>query len=112
MTDSDTHLEPGASSSQGPGTKSLPNPDAESSPTAVASSISISARGSKPGRPLGHWADLDLDQRKDAVAGLGLPKFRADQISRRYFGQLSNDPQTWSELSDTTAAQVADISPE
>lgn len=49
-------------------------------------------------RPPRHWADLDTAQRREAVLGQGLPAFRADQISRRYFAQDDADPQSWSEL--------------
>lgn len=104
MTDSET----GATSVPGPGAKSRGEADAGSLSGTEATSISISARGSKPSRPPRHWADLHSDERKDAVARLGLPKFRADQISRRYFGQFSDDPLTWSELSDDTASQIAE----
>ncbi len=104
MTDPET----GATLMPDPGAKSRGKTNPGSPPGTEATSISTSDRGSKPGRPRRHWADLDSDERKDAVARLGLPKFRADQISRRYFGQFSDDPGSWSELSATIAAQVAD----
>jgi 23S rRNA (adenine2503-C2)-methyltransferase len=70
--------------------------------------LDISAAGAKPARPAKHWADLDPEDRKEAVVQAGLPKFRADQISRRYYGQFSNAPKKWSELSSDMAEVVAE----
>jgi 23S rRNA (adenine2503-C2)-methyltransferase len=36
-------------------------------------------------KPPRHLADLDPDERRAAVAELGLPGYRADQLSRHYF---------------------------
>ena len=48
------------------------------------------ARAARPPR---HLADLDAGRpRAAAVAELGLPGFRADQLSRHYFGRLTDDP--------------------
>ncbi len=58
------------------------------------------------GKPPRHLADLTPIQRREAVVGLGLPAFRADQVSRHYFGRLSADPSTWT---DVPAAQRDDI---
>ena len=40
--------------------------------------------------------------------GSGLPAFRADQISRRYFGQDDAEPDAWSELSVPLRRDVGD----
>ena len=69
-------------------------------------SLDITAKGRKPTPPAGHWADLDLSERKDAAEALGLPRFRADQISRQYYGRLSAVPQEWSEFNATTSEVV------
>ncbi|MBT0568383.1 23S rRNA (adenine(2503)-C(2))-methyltransferase RlmN [Williamsia sp. CHRR-6] len=53
------------------------------------------------GRPPVHLADLDADGRVDAVVGLGLPRFRADQLARQYYGRLCADP---AEMTDLPAA--------
>ena len=50
------------------------------------------------GKPPRHWLDLDPDERRDAAVKLGLPAFRADQISRHVFDNLSDDPVTWSDI--------------
>ncbi len=52
----------------------------------------------KRAMPPTHLADLDPDQRRAAVAGLGLPAFRADQLSRHYFGRLEADPAAMTDL--------------
>ncbi|MEZ5085809.1 MAG: 23S rRNA (adenine(2503)-C(2))-methyltransferase RlmN [Tessaracoccus sp.] len=38
-----------------------------------------------------HWLDLARDERAEAMQRLGLPKFRADQISRHVFDRLEDD---------------------
>ncbi|MDQ3466030.1 MAG: 23S rRNA (adenine(2503)-C(2))-methyltransferase RlmN [Actinomycetota bacterium] len=43
------------------------------------------------GRPPRHLADLDPAERRAAVADLGERPFRADQLSRHYFGRLEDD---------------------
>ncbi|MCH9815621.1 MAG: 23S rRNA (adenine(2503)-C(2))-methyltransferase RlmN [Actinomycetia bacterium] len=74
--------------------------------TTSGPALDITAKGAKPARPANHWADLALPERRDAVAALGLPQFRADQISRQYYGRLSAAPQEWSEFNATTSATV------
>ena len=53
---------------------------------------------SRPPRPPRHLADLDAAGRRDAVAGLGLPGFRADQLSRHYFARLTDEPAQMTDL--------------
>lgn len=50
------------------------------------------------GKPPRHWLDLSQDQRRETVRKLGLPEFRADQISRHVFDRLSDDPATWTDI--------------
>jgi 23S rRNA (adenine2503-C2)-methyltransferase len=52
-------------------------------------------RRSKPPR---HLADLTTAERREAVTALGLPAFRADQVSRHYFHRLSADPSAWTDV--------------
>ena len=42
----------------------------------------------KRGMPPKHFADLSAQERIDALKELGLPKFRADQIARHYYGKF------------------------
>lgn len=52
----------------------------------------------KRGMPPRHFADLSQLQRVQAVTGLGLPKFRADQLARHYYGKFEADPLTMTDL--------------
>jgi 23S rRNA (adenine2503-C2)-methyltransferase len=56
-------------------------------------------RGRK--KPPRHLADLDAAGRKQLVSGLGLPGFRAKQLSTHYFSRLVDDP---AEMTDLPAA--------
>ncbi|HUC58563.1 MAG TPA: 23S rRNA (adenine(2503)-C(2))-methyltransferase RlmN [Streptosporangiaceae bacterium] len=49
-------------------------------------------------RPLRHLADLDAAGRRAAVAELGQPGYRADQLSRHYFGRLTDSPADMTDL--------------
>ena len=60
------------------------------------------------GRPARHLMDLDAKQRREAVAELGLPAFRADQVSRQWLNRLSDDPQTWSDVPAAARSTIAD----
>ncbi len=50
------------------------------------------------GMPPRHLADLDADERKEAVKELGLPGFRADQLARQYYGRLEADADKMTDL--------------
>lgn len=58
------------------------------------------------GMPPRHLADLDAEQRRAAVAELGLPKFRADQIARQYYGRLEADPARMTDLPAPVREQI------
>ena len=50
------------------------------------------------GKPPRHWADLEPDERRDAVTTAGLPGFRASQFDRHYYATANADPDTWTDL--------------
>ena len=50
------------------------------------------------GKPPRHFADLAPDERASAVSELGLPAFRAKQLSSHYYAGFSADPLTWTDL--------------
>ena len=50
------------------------------------------------GKPPRHLLDLDASERRAAVVDLGLPAFRADQVSRHVLARLEDDPATWTDL--------------
>jgi 23S rRNA (adenine2503-C2)-methyltransferase len=56
--------------------------------------------------PPTHLADLDESGRRAAVAGLRLPGFRADQVSRHYFGRLESDPSAMTDLPRAVREQI------
>ena len=68
-------------------------------------------RGRK--KPPRHLADLTLEERVEQAKELGLPGFRAKQLSTHYFGRLVDDP---AEMTDLPAAHrdelVADLLPQ
>lgn len=77
----------------------LPNPGRKQFTERLSKS-----KGSLPPR---HLSDLTLAERKDALKAVGLPAFRADQVSRQWFGRLSDNPAQWSDVSSSVAAQVS-----
>ena len=58
-------------------------------------------------RPPRHLADLDAAGRRGAVAELGLPGFRADQLSRHYFARLTDEPARMTDLPAGLRAELA-----
>ena len=50
------------------------------------------------GKPPRHLADLDGAARKELVTSLGLPGFRARQLSTHYFARLVDDPAEMTDL--------------
>ncbi|MHB1595302.1 MAG: 23S rRNA (adenine(2503)-C(2))-methyltransferase RlmN [Streptosporangiaceae bacterium] len=59
-------------------------------------------------RPATHLADLDAPGRRAAVRALGQPPFRADQLSRHYFGRLTDSPQDMTDLPAAARQELAD----
>lgn len=62
----------------------------------------------KRGMPPTHFADLTKEERIEAVKELGLPKFRADQIARHYYGKFEADPLTMTDLPEAQRQKVKD----
>src|SRR6266480_3203588 len=60
------------------------------------------------GLPPRHLADLGEAERRAAVAELGLPAYRADQLSRHYFGRLQSDAATMTDLPPAARARLGD----
>jgi 23S rRNA (adenine2503-C2)-methyltransferase len=50
------------------------------------------------GKPPQHLADLTGQERADAVAAAGLPRFRAQQLSRHYFSRFTSDAADMTDL--------------
>ena len=60
------------------------------------------------GKPARHLMDLDLAERKEAFKELGLPGFRADQVSRQWLNRLSDNPEDWTDLPADARGTVKD----
>ena len=59
-------------------------------------------------RPAQHLADLDAGARLAAVVALGWPAYRADQLSRHYFGRLTDSPDEMTDLPVTARDALAE----
>jgi 23S rRNA (adenine2503-C2)-methyltransferase len=62
-------------------------------------------RARKPPR---HLADLSAAERRELVTGLGLPGFRASQLSAHYFTRLVDDPDQMTDLPSAQRSQLVD----
>jgi 23S rRNA (adenine2503-C2)-methyltransferase len=58
--------------------------------------------------PPRHLADLDLTGRRRAVAELGSPAFRANQVSTHYFGRLVRDPAAMTDIPASERDRLAE----
>lgn len=58
----------------------------------------LSFTAKRRGKPPVHLADLDEASRREWAKELGLPAFRADQLSRHYFGQNLADPDRMTDI--------------
>jgi 23S rRNA (adenine2503-C2)-methyltransferase len=59
-------------------------------------------------KPPRHLADLGLPERRAAVTELGERPFRADQLSRQYFGRLADDPDQMTDLPQSIRRGLTD----
>ncbi|HET6909018.1 MAG TPA: 23S rRNA (adenine(2503)-C(2))-methyltransferase RlmN [Mycobacteriales bacterium] len=66
----------------------------------------MNARRAKPPR---HLADLTGSERRETVAAVGLPGYRADQLSRHYFGRLSSDPSSMTDIPMSLRASMTEL---
>jgi 23S rRNA (adenine2503-C2)-methyltransferase len=60
--------------------------------------VPLAAPARRRGRPPRHLADLTPGDRRAAAVQLGYPGFRGDQLSRHYFGRLTDDPSLMTDL--------------
>ncbi|SEM37926.1 23S rRNA (adenine(2503)-C(2))-methyltransferase RlmN [Streptacidiphilus jiangxiensis] len=65
----------------------------------------VAPRGAKPPR---HLADLSAAERKEAIVALGEKPFRADQLSRQYFGRLAARPEEWTDIPAASRDKLAE----
>ncbi|WP_448854256.1 23S rRNA (adenine(2503)-C(2))-methyltransferase RlmN [Corynebacterium frankenforstense] len=74
----------------------------------MATPVPLQFAAPKRGMPPKHFADLSEDARIEALAELGLPKFRADQIARHYYVRHEADPRTMTDLPAAAREKVAE----
>nr|WP_300141551.1 23S rRNA (adenine(2503)-C(2))-methyltransferase RlmN [Propionicimonas sp.] len=60
--------------------------------------VPLALSAPRRGKPPLHWADLDAAQRAAAIADLGLPRFRAGQLTRHLFERLATEPEHWTDI--------------
>ena len=60
------------------------------------------------GKPPRHLADLDLAERRAALEAYGEPAYRADQLSRHYFGRTVTDPAEMTDLPAQSREQIVE----
>ena len=60
------------------------------------------------GKPPVHLADLTPAERKERLTELGLPGFRAQQLSRHYFARLAEDPEQMTDLPTGQRAELVE----
>lgn len=60
------------------------------------------------GKPPQHLSDLDPKARREAVEALGLPAYRANQLSRHFFVHHSQSPEEWSDIPAAARRTLAD----
>ncbi len=58
------------------------------------------------GKPPAHLADVSAEERREWVKELGMPAFRADQLSKHYFTRNLADPAEMTDLPQKLAQQV------
>src|SRR5688572_13009663 len=81
-------------------TPDAPAPDAAPAGVTTLPLVFNEPRGRK--KPPRHLADLSADERTALATELGLPGFRAKQLSTHYFSRLVDDP---AQMTDLPAAQ-------
>ncbi|MFY9891320.1 MAG: 23S rRNA (adenine(2503)-C(2))-methyltransferase RlmN [Streptosporangiaceae bacterium] len=82
----------------------MAEPDGLAGPAGDAAPGARRPRRTPPPR---HLADLDPAGRRAAVAEIGQPAFRADQLSRHYFSRLTDDPADMTDLPAAVRAELA-----
>ncbi|MEN9324379.1 MAG: hypothetical protein RL414_133 [Actinomycetota bacterium] len=59
-------------------------------------------------KPPKHFADLDPEGRKALSEEIGLPAFRAKQISTHFFTHYNDDPESWTDIPKDIRSLVAE----
>lgn len=72
----------------------------------MATPVKLQFAAPKRGMPPKHFADMTREERIEALAEIGLPKFRADQIARHYYTRYEADPMAMTDLPENAREAV------
>ncbi len=72
----------------------------------MATPVKLQFAAPKRGMPPKHFTDMTREERIDALAEIGLPKFRADQIARHYYTRYEADPMEMTDLPESKREAV------
>lgn len=67
----------------------------------MSTPVKLQFAAPKRGMPPKHLADLSRAEVQQHIQDLGLPKFRADQLARQYYGRLQGDPMEMTDLPES-----------
>lgn len=68
--------------------------------------LSITFSERRRGKPPRHLADLSRGERRELLAEMGHPAFRADQLSTHYFSHRTVDPEPMTDLPETGRSEL------
>lgn len=74
----------------------------------AGATVPLTMAAPRRGKAPRHWADLSVVDRRAAIIALGLPRFRADQLSRHLFEHHRLDPASWSDIPAAQRDQLAE----
>lgn len=63
-------------------------------------------------KPPRHLLDMDRAERRAAVTDLGMPAYRADQVSTHILQHLQEDPSTWTDVPKEARGVLLELVPE
>ena len=69
------------------------------------SALLVVPRGTMPPK---HLSDFTASERRARVESMGMKGFRADQLSRQWFGRLNDRPDTWTDIPAADREKLAE----
>ena len=72
----------------------------------MATPVQLNFSAPRRGLPPKHFADLSREEVEKIIVELGLPKFRAKQIAKQYYGRLQGDPGKMTDLPENSREAV------
>lgn len=68
----------------------------------------LSKDHARRGKPPAHFADMTPEERIERASGLGLAKFRVNQLARHYYGHFDTDVQNFTDMPADARAAAAE----